>query len=80
METVEEGRLTRAARAVLDGSAGVEEVGPDTYAVSSFSSTGTYRVQLERERCTCPDSAFRNRRCKHVAAALLHRRAISLGR
>lgn len=79
-DTVEDGRLTRAARAVLNGSCSVEEVEPGTYTVSSFSSTRSYRVTLNPEpRCTCPDSACRGVICKHLTALELHQRAASMG-
>jgi transposase/predicted nucleic acid-binding Zn finger protein len=38
------------------------------WLVPSQSRRGAYKVDLEHERCTCPDYDFRGEKCKHVFA------------
>src|SRR5438067_140424 len=38
------------------------------WLVPSQSGRGAYKVDLEHERCTCPDYDFRGEKCKHVFA------------
>ena len=38
------------------------------WLVPSQSGRGAYKVDLEKERCTCPDYDFRGEKCKHVFA------------
>lgn len=53
----------RAARAWTERMA-VTPLGGGRYAVESESDT-TYIVDLPRGRCSCPDSTYREERCKH---------------
>lgn len=55
---------SRAARARSERMA-VKPLGEGYYEVRSESGA-TYTVSLPAGRCTCPDSRFRNARCKHV--------------
>src|SRR5699024_8145745 len=54
----------RAARAWTDRMA-VTALGDGRYAVDAESGA-TYRVDLSRTRCSCPDHTIRGERCKHL--------------
>ena len=54
----------RSARAWLEPMA-VRPLGDGRYVVESGSG-GTYVVDLEAGRCSCPDHEIRGARCKHM--------------
>lgn len=58
-----DGATGRALRARIEPMT-VRPLRDDRYVVETAG--GTYVVDLERRRCTCPDSAIRAARCKHL--------------
>ena len=63
-----ETRMERGIRLFCERGDEIIEVEPGIYKVPSYSGEATYTVDLNRERCSCPD---RTTRCKHLFAATI---------
>lgn len=61
-------RETRGIVLAIEHFDEIVRVAPFTWSIPNSAGDDTYEVNTKHNTCTCPDHAFNEVRCKHMAA------------